>query len=184
MELTKTIEIPIDKPKTALWLLALVLLGYLGVWLLQNNDTFTSYFAKRYAFPTGVAFVLSALLLGPFYVIKLFAKSPGFIISDKGITDNSSMTSHGFIPLADIALIDEARISVRNCITVSLKNPQAYLDDSTASWYRQMAWSSTYKRYGVSVLLSNAVLKCSYDELLTMLKSGLEKYHANAVINK
>jgi hypothetical protein len=169
------IEIPIDKPKTMLWATLLLVLGFIGYWLLQNYASFTNPLAKHYALPCGIAIVITAPLLEIFFISKLFDKSPGFIISNEGNTDNSSMTSHGFIPWSEISEIGEKQIGIRNCITLSLKNPQQYIEN-ISSGYKRMSWSGTYKRYGVSAIITSGILKCSNAELSSMLKRGLANY--------
>lgn len=155
---SRDIVIPLDKTKIMLFVMLLIALGIMGIWILQNLSFFTNSLAHHYALPAGIAFVIFAPVFGGYFVTKLFDKSPGFIISNKGITDNSSMTSRGFIPWAEIASIDETQVFIRQCITLILKEPAQYKNP---------------------VLLTPGILHCSYEELLSWLNEGLAKYNAS-----
>jgi hypothetical protein len=171
----EVIEIPIDKQKVMLLALVQIIMGFIGYWLLQNYSTFDNNL-RYFTLPCGIVFIITAPLFVIFFIYKFFDKSPGFIISNEGITDNSSMTSHGFIPWSEIAEIGEKQIVLRSCITLLLKNQQGYIDNAS-SGYKRMSWNSTYKRYGVDAIITSGILKCSSTKLFVMLKTGLENYN-------
>jgi hypothetical protein len=159
--------IPINKTKVALFLLLQIIGGFAGYWLYQSGNRFSAY---------GVGIMGGIIIVFPFFINKLFSKSPGFIISNEGITDNSSMTSHGFIPWSDIEAIGEQQVPLRTCITLILKDPQKHIDSSSS--IKAFFWGSTYRTYKVSALITNTVLNCTYEDLLASLRNGLEKSKA------
>jgi hypothetical protein len=110
-----------------------------------------------------------------FFLKKLKDNSPAFIISEDGITDNSSAISMGFIPWVDIAGIGEVSAVGQRFVTVKLNDAQVYIDKISNGLKRKMV-SLNYKLYGSAVCITVNGLQCNHQQLKTWLEKGLGVY--------
>ncbi|MCX7343521.1 MAG: hypothetical protein NT128_05205 [Proteobacteria bacterium] len=123
--------------------------------------------------------MLSILFSGSaaFFILKkLCDNSPGLIITEEGVTDNSSATSVGFIPWEDVIKIEEIKISHQKFINLVLRDPQTYIDKQKSAFKRR-AMKMNYNMCGTPVSISANSLKCSYKELKAMLEQKFVEYN-------
>ena len=169
------IVIPISKQKIILLTIgALVFVG-LGVLFVINPEKYTSPIMRNptVIFISGLASILFFGLCTPFIFKKLWDKSPGLIITDQGILDNSSGVSAGQIYWADIDDISVLKIHRQKLIMLQVKNPQEFIDKQTSSFKRKMM-TLNYRMYGTPLSITSNGLKITFDELLSTLTEKLK----------
>lgn len=108
------IEIPLSKGKLVLMFAGSLLFVAAGFWFIKAPETFTETIFKPS--PTliiilGYASIIFFGLCAVFIFRKLFDTKAGVVIDDKGIHDNSSGVSAGFIPWSDISNISTIEVS-------------------------------------------------------------------------
>jgi uncharacterized membrane protein YobD (UPF0266 family) len=169
------IEIPISKKKLILMIIGSLIFVGLGVLFVMNPEKYTSPIMRNptVIFIAGLASILFFGFCFPFIVKKLGDKSPGLIISDQGIFDNSSGVSAGQILWKDIDDILVIKIHRQRMIILQVNNPQDYIEKQTSNFKRKMM-TINYKMYGTPLSMTSNGLKISFDELFTTLTNKLK----------
>jgi len=169
------IIIPISKQKLILLTVSALVFVGVGILFVTNPEKYTSPIMRNptVIFISGVASILFSGLCTPFIFKKIWDKSPGLIITDQGILDNSSGVSAGQIYWADIEDISVLKIHRQKLIMLQVKNPQDYIDKQTSNFKRKMM-TLNYKMYGTPLSITSNGLKISFDELLSTLTYKLE----------
>jgi hypothetical protein len=172
MKETEQIEIQLSKSKLTLLFLGSIMFVGLGVWYvisppIVNIPIFSN---PTLVFIIGLASILFFGLLGFYIFKKLFDKSPGLIISDEGVYDNSSAVSAGFVPWTDIVEIKETKVVNQLFINLVVKNPQDYIDRQKSAFKRK-TMQINHKNYGTVIGISTNGLKIKYDELKALIDS-------------
>jgi hypothetical protein len=149
----------------------------LGIGFVTNPARFISIMVrtKTVIFIGGFVGILFFGFIGFFILKKLFDKSPGLIISNDGITDNSSGVSAGFIPWSDIKEIREVRVVNQKFINLVVKNPEVYIDRQSNAFKRWIA-QKNYKLYGTAIGISANGLKYNYEELKVLIQKRFQEY--------
>lgn len=181
MELNRT-EIATSKSKMTKLLLASVVFLAAGLWMIitkpeTSNPVFNSPFVKGLA---SYGSTLLGLFGIYFFSRKLFDKSPGLIISEEGVYDNTSIFKFGLIPWSDISHVVESSVPVPMAskqlfITIGLINPGNYIERETNSIKRKLLQANN-KNYGSPVHISTNGLKASHSEVIQLLHSYYERY--------
>lgn len=169
------IEFELSKSKLiGLQLICLVFIG-LGIVFIVNPEEFTNNFhrSKSLILIVGVASVLFASIGLIVIIKKLFDKTPGLIIDDKGVFDNASGISAGFIPWSDIIEIAETKVANQSFVNIIVKNPQFYIDKKKNLFARKLV-EINYKSFGTVIGISPNTLNCEYGKLLKTLKMRFE----------
>jgi len=169
------ILIPISKQKIILLAIGALIFVGLGILFVTNPEKYTSRIMRipSIIFISGVASILFFGICIPFIFKKLLDKSPGLIITNQGILDNSSGVSAGQIYWSDIKDISVLKIYRQKLIMLHVKNPQDYIDKQTNGFKRKMM-TLNYKMYGTPLSITSKGLKISFDELLAILIEKLE----------
>lgn len=102
--------------------------------------------------------------------------SPGLIISDKGVVDNSGGISAGFVPWTDITAIKESRAFNQRFINLVVKNPQDYISRQK-SFIKRKFLQSNYSSFGTVISISANGLKCNYEELKVSLENEFAEFN-------
>ena len=146
----------------------------IGLWFAISPGTFvTTIIRNRSAISVGG--FLSIVVFGFFGVVvlkKIFDKRPGLIISEQGITDNSSGVSAGFIPWSDITAIKEKAVATQRFLNVIVKNPQEYIEKQRSGFKRKIM-QKNYDMFQMPIGISTNALKISHEELKQILKERL-----------
>jgi uncharacterized membrane protein YobD (UPF0266 family) len=169
------IKIPISKKKLILMIIGSLIFVGLGVLFVMNPEKYTSPIMRnpKVIFISGLASILFFGLCFPFMVKKLGDKSPGLVISDQGIFDNSSGVSAGQISWKDIDDILVIKIHRQRMIILQVNNPQDYIERQTSTFKRKMM-TINYKIYGTPLSMTSNGLKISFDELFAILTNKLK----------
>lgn len=173
--LRNEIVIPISKRKIILLTIGGLVFVGLGLLFVTNPEKYTSPIMRNptVIFISGVASILFFGLCTPFIFKKLWDKSPGLIITDDGILDNSSGVSVGQINWADIEDIFVLKIYRQKLIMLQVKNPKDYINKQTSGFKRKMM-TLNYKMYGTPLSITPNGLKISFEGLLSILIKKLE----------
>jgi hypothetical protein len=169
------IVIPISKQKIILLTIgALVFVGF-GILFVTNPEKYTSpiMLNPTVIFISGLASILFFGLCTPFIFKKVWDKSPGLIITDQGILDNSSGVSAGQILWKDIDDIHIIKIGRQRMIILQVYNPQDYIDKQTSKFKRKMM-TINMNMYGSPLFLTSNGLKISFAELYKTLTEKLK----------
>lgn len=149
-----------------------------GIWLVVKHKEMTSLFMK---FPLAILIVgiISILFFGFLAIViikKLSTQSDGLIISSKGITDNSSGISAGFIPWTEITAITETSYAGQASVVIVMKNPEEFIASQKSSFKRKVM-SANYKSFGAAVSISANSLVTTHKNLKKVLVEKLTEYN-------
>ncbi|MGQ1944500.1 STM3941 family protein [Ornithobacterium rhinotracheale] len=163
----------IEVKKSKIWraLIGSLFFVSISIWILSapENAFFRSVFAKIIAYSGLVFFGLVGIIA----LIQLFSKKSALIINEKGITDNTTMVSLGFIPWAEIQQIQTTNAMNQRFLMIILKDPKRIIARSKNPW-QKMFNKLNYRLYGSPVGISINNLKISAEELKQELKAWSE----------
>ncbi len=177
MQETK-IEIPLSKFKMVVLLLGSLLFVALGILMLLNAERMqTQTFGPIWVMGFGV---LGTLFFGAIAISvarKLFSKKAGLIIDAKGISDNSSGVSAGFIPWEAILGIRTVQVMTTKFLLIDIKEPNMYLKKMRGM--KLQAMRANFKKYGTPISISSAALKYDFRQLEQLLIEQFSKNKRN-----
>jgi hypothetical protein len=163
----ETLKIPLSKDKLMLLFAGSLLFVILGLWFIKEPETFRKGVAL--IITIGYAAVIFFGICAIFIFRKLFDTKAGIIIDNKGIHDNSSGVSAGFIPWGDITNISTIEISRQKLIMIEVSNPDDYIERQT-NFIAKKAVAINHKMYGSPISLNAGALKYSFDDLYYTLR--------------
>lgn len=171
-----TLEYSASKKKVNFLIASCSLICLLGLLVIFGLDEWTITF---FEIPVNHTFLGSSLVLTFSTFIVLLAKnlnknSPAFVISDKLIIDNSSMTSIGEIQIDDISELKTLNVSGQLFILLVVSNPDAYLNRIPNGWKKKLL-ENNFRTNGTPIVISTSGLNCSPDELYTAIKERIKK---------
>jgi hypothetical protein len=170
MDFAKKTEIQLSKSKITLMLMGSLAFVGIGVWFVSNPPEIDNPFlgSPTKIFIVGLASIIVFGVFAFFAFKKLWDKSPGLVISEEGVFDNTSAAGAGLVPWTDILEIKETKIVNQTFINLIVKNPQDYIDRQKNSFKRKLM-QMNYDTYGTVIGISSSGLKCNYRELKEML---------------
>ena len=166
------IEIPLSKGKLVLMFAGSLLFVVAGFWFIKDPETFTKTIFRPSPTLIIIAGYASVVFFGIctlFSFRKLFDTKAGIVIDDKGIHDNSSGVSAGFIPWIDITNISTIEISRQKLIMIEVSNPDVYINRQT-NFIAKKAAAINHKMYGSPISITANSLKYSFDDLYYALR--------------
>jgi hypothetical protein len=108
---------------------------------------------------------------------KLLDRSPGLVLDDRGVTDNSSLFPAGFIPWSDIAGVTMRRFKSEHIFYMLLKDPDGYIARCGSPLRRTMLRIgqkfSRRKAPPSPVAINCSNLNIGADELVRLLRGFL-----------
>jgi hypothetical protein len=111
---------------------------------------------------------------------KLFDKTPGLLINNDGVTDNSSAISAGFIGWANILGFKIVSLGGdRRSIAILVNNSDEII--GMQKGLKQKAMTFNLRKYRTPVLIPDVTLKCDLDELNQKLNTALEQKKQSAI---
>ena len=169
-------EIPLSRTKLILASFGSLIFVGLGFLFVIKPERFVSPFMRTPAliFIGGLASIIFFGLCLFFITKKLGDNSPGLVISEEGIFDNSSGVSAGQIKWTDIEDISVIEIHRQKLIMLHVTNPQDYIDKQTSGFKRKIM-QVNYKMYGTPLSITSNGLKISFSELLSLLTDILKE---------
>lgn len=168
------IEIPLSKKKLILMLIGSIGFVILGLWFVIEPPIISnSFFGNPAAlFVVGIAAVLFFGLCAIYIARKLFDNSPGLVIDNVGLTDNSSGASAGRILWSDIERLSVLQIHRQKLIMLDVKNPHEYIDRQKSGFKKKMM-QMNFKMYGTPLSITSNTLQIEFDELLNILEERI-----------
>ncbi len=138
----------------------------IGFWFVIKQPTSDSTVLGNptLVFIVGLASILFFGLCGILIAKKLTENTPGLVINDEGITDNSSGASAGLILWKDIIEIRKIAVLNQSFLMIIVKNPEEYINRQTGLIKRRLM-GINYKTYGSPINISPNGLKCNFDQL-------------------
>ena len=173
------IEIPLSKNKLSLMLFGSLIFISLGLWFVIKPPTISNPIIGN---PTllltvGIAGILFFGLCAIFIAKKLPEKTPGLIINNQGVIDNSSGVSVGLVPWCDIKGINMTNVANQKFLMLVVKNPDEYINREKG-FIKKKAMQMNYKSYGSPISISANGLKCNFDELFKILQDKFNEVKA------
>jgi hypothetical protein len=168
----ETLKIPLSKDKLMLLFAGSLLFVILGLWFIKQPENFTrtSFKPSPMLITTiGYASVIFFGICGMFIFRKLFDTKAGIILDGKGIHDNSSGVSTGFIPWSDISNISTIEVSRQKLIMIEVNNPDDYINRQT-NFIAKKAAAINHKMYGSPIAITATSLKYGFDDLYYTLR--------------
>lgn len=167
-------EIPLSKKKLTLMVLGSLIFIGLGILFVINPEKYSNPIMRNptVIFIAGLASILFFGICFFFIANKLADNSPGLIIANDGILDNSSGVSAGKILWTDIEDLSVIKIYRQKLIMLQVNNPQDYIDKQESGLKRSIM-TMNYKMYGTPLSITSNGLKISFDELLITLTNKL-----------
>ena len=177
MSANQQIEFKLSKSKIVLMFFGCLIFCILSILFIMNPEKFTSW---RHSSSTmvlivgilGVTFFGICLL---FYARKMFDKTPGLIVNDKGIYDNASGISVGFIPWNDIVEIKETVVINQSFVNIVVKNPDKYIETQKNIFKRKLV-QINYNSFGTVIAIPSVSINSEFNDLKRILQQEFEKH--------
>lgn len=167
------IEIQLSKKKIGLLLIGAIVFVLLGILFILTPDKFISIIVRNLLTirVVGMVSVLFFGTVGIYGLRKLFDKSIGLAIDEKGITDNSNASSVGLIEWTDIAGIKTKQVMSTKFLLIFINNPDKYLERVNGFKRKLMKWNM--KMYGTPLSITSNTLRYNFDDLERLVKDRL-----------
>lgn len=166
------IVIPLSKSKIVFLLAASVSFVLVGVWLF-GMDAAEIASGRRFDNPIVVHGIgLVSMLFGGLCAFaiarKLIDPAPGLVLDARGLTDNTSALSAGFIPWSDIIGFEVRRIQRQRILYVLLDDPHAFV--SKFGPIKRMLLKANMRMSSSPVAITSNALSISFDELTALVE--------------
>ncbi len=123
----------------------------------------------------GIIAILFFGLIGITAIWRLIKPKAALIINSKGIIDNSTATSIGFIPWKDITGFQPVKVSTNNFLVVYVKNPTTYIDNSNNILTKQ-SLKYNYNSFNSPIVIGEVALPIKLTEVEKMLLEASQKH--------
>ena len=175
-------EISLSKSKVFLLLLISAAFLVLGYWLF-NLDASEIESHRRFNSPFFVHGIgLASIAMGGFGALvairKLFDSSPGLVLDEHGLTDNSSAFSVGFIPWADITGFEPRQIHNQRILYVLLSDPEKFIGKFKP--LKRALLSANMKIAASPVAVTSSSLAIGFDDLVSLVNEHLSAQRLGA----
>ncbi|MGZ5255260.1 MAG: STM3941 family protein [Flavitalea sp.] len=184
MNTDQPIEIPLNKTKLIMMLVASIVFVAIGFWFVFSPPVINNSFWGN---PTRLMIIGYASIL--FFGIctialakKLPDTKPGLIIDNKYLFDNSSALSVGEIPWEDIEHISVMEVQKQKMLMVEVRNPEEYIDRQP-NFLKRKAMTMNYRMYGTPISITTNGLKIPFPELLDLLNKKYQEFRAGDIKN-
>lgn len=174
---TEIVEIMQSKTKLMLLMLGMLAFIAIGTLFILTPETFALRFKRvgpqliRIVGITGVIVFTPCFVI---FVIRLFNKKVGLIMSPNGILDQSSNLDIGLIEWDDITEIGTVKIVSNKFIVLHTNQPEKYINRVTNRFTRQ-GLTSNYKSCGSPLLINSITLNIKHKQLEQLLVEQFEK---------
>lgn len=174
--------IALSKTKLLLLVFGSLVFIIIGLWMvsLETAHIESQRRFNSFLFVHGIGYISLVFfgLCGIIGLKKLFDKKPGLILSNTGITDNSSGFSAGFVAWNEITGFDVYQTHNQKMLVVLLNNPEKHIEMGSA--FRRTLIKASYKMSGSPVVITSSSLKINFDELLKTCNEYFAKYGNSA----
>ncbi|MDQ0478270.1 STM3941 family protein [Chryseobacterium sp. MDT2-18] len=174
--------IKLNRKKTSLILLGGIVLTIISVLFVLNPKKYKSFifFREEAILYTGIIGLIFFGIASIYIGYRLFTNQTGIIVNDRGIYDNTTLSSVGWINWEDITDIEIYKVPtgllMKNSISmvlVKVKEPDKYM--MPFSSFKRNILNLNYKNYGTPITINTNGLSYSSIELLNILTDRLNK---------
>ncbi|WP_078119463.1 STM3941 family protein [Thiosocius teredinicola] len=158
------IIVPLSKQKIFLLTLAAGIFVAAGVWLYLSASSDVGWENPLFVQIVAVIGVLFFGLCTAYGLRKMFDTTPGMVIDDKGIVDNSSGVSAGFIPWSDVIGFKVTTMHNQRFLSIEVQNPEKYIEQASGLKRRVVAMNAKF--FGGPIHISSNTLKIRFDDLV------------------
>jgi hypothetical protein len=192
MKTINRVVIAFSKPKLLLYLLFTIVF-FCGGFHFFTEDPETIMLEKKWNNPfmvhsIGFLTMFFSGLIGFDLLKKIMSSSPAFIIDSRGITDNSSAFSIGYIPWSQITMMNVERLKGYEYVVIHIRDIKELKAARDSLLDRTILEIICRRRYlfkpGRSTMLSMLRLKISFAEFHSFMETGLAAYTAKAIANQ
>jgi hypothetical protein len=165
----QSIAIPLNKNKLILLLSGSIIFIAMGIWFVVAPPSVSNPVLGNpvLIFCVGIVSIIFIGFGAVLFVKKLSDRSPGLIINDQGITDNSGGTSVGFIPWTEIVKIVQTTIANQKFLILFVQEPEKYIQKEKG--FKKKFMQMNYNSYGSPVTISTNALGYNADELYRII---------------
>lgn len=173
-------RIELSKKKLILALIASIIFVTVGIIFVINPTKFTSFLFRSptLIFLAGLASIIFFGGLWLYLIKKMFDKKAGLIVSDEGITDNSSAISVGFVSWEDITEITVQEVMSNKFIILITNQPEKYINKEKNRLKRH-SLNYNYNNFGSPIAITSNSLQISFKNLENLLREEFEKIKKN-----
>jgi hypothetical protein len=173
------IEIPLSKTKITVMLIGTLVFVTLGILFLVTPDTFISVIFRNILVIriVGVVAVIFFGAVGIYGLRKLFDKTVGLTIDEKGILDNSNASSVGLIDWNDIIEIKTEQVMSTKFLLIVTNDPDKYMD--RVNGFKRKLLQGNMKMYGTPLSINANTLSHDFVELEKLIKERLIEHREN-----
>ena len=179
----KEIRIPPSRNKLYLLLAGSLVFAGIGIWSVTDPAKFNNSKSGNPASALIIGIIAIVLfgLAAVMTLIKLSGDKPGLVINSKGILDNFSGISTGFILWK--AIVEIRTVSVRNqkFLLIVVKNPEVYIHQQK-SRVKRKALEMNYRTYGSPISIHADTLAMNFEELHDLVQNAL--IHNKTILNR
>jgi hypothetical protein len=173
----ETIEIPLHKGKITLLVIGSLLFIGLG-YFCMTEDSGSGRYSKEAINVAGALCIAFFTLTLAISIFKLFDKKKGLIINEKGIIDNSTITSGFLIKWEDITDIGIYQIKSTRILLIHVSDNEKYL--AQMKGLKKMLGIQNIKLSGTPLSINPNSLGIKFDELQKIVSERLEYYNQRA----
>ncbi len=180
--MTKETKIPYSKIKITLALVGSFCFVTLGILTLLDENGFSTLMFPSETLNKGVS-VLGILFFGTIALAlpyKLSSNKFGLEINERGIIDNSNLSSVGLVEWKDIKEIRVQSFNTTSWLLVYTYYPKKYIEKAQ-SRFKKWRLNSNVKSYGTPIYITSTVLNVNFTELEKLVMEAFEnkKTHYN-----
>lgn len=178
------IEIPLSKLKLLLMLAGSIAFVAAGIWFVTKPTAISTrsfHNSPVLIVIVGAASILFFGVCAIFIVKKIIDNTPGLVINDEGINDNSSGTSAGLILWKDIKKIEKTTVLNQSFIAIIVDNPEEYIDRQK-SFIKRKTMELNFKNSQSPINISANGLKCNFNELYNIVIDAFDANKSKAYI--
>ena len=169
------VVIPLSKSKMVFLLLIACAFVALGWWMFAQDaaeiEAQRRFNSPLFVHGVGLFNMVCFGLVGALMLRKLFDPSPGLVVDDRGLTDNTSAFSAGFVPWSDITGFEVRQIQRQRVLYVRLKDPEKYI--ARFSPIRRKLFRASERLGASPVTLTSSSMAIGFDEMVKLVNQGL-----------
>lgn len=171
----KSVDIALSKIKLVVLLIGSLGFVVMGVIFILKSDSIATSQSVSPQFINVLGWISTVFfgVCAGSIATKLFDRSIGLRIDDRGITDNTSSSAAGLIEWQDIVGLERVTIASNKMIMVQVRNPEKYIARGKNSFVRR-AMKMNNKLYGTPITIISSSLKISYKKLEELLLNAYE----------
>lgn len=181
--MSKELVIKLNRKKTSLILFGSVVLTIVSLLFVLNPEKYKSFifFREEVILYIGIIGLIFFGIASIYIAYRLFTNQTGIIVNDRGIYDNTSMSSVGWIKWEDIVSVEIYKVPTglltKNSISIVLvkvKEPDKYIEPFSS--FKRNILNLNYKNYGTPITINTNGLSYSSAELVNLLADRLDGF--------